>query len=138
MAARLDNCTRCDGLFLRGLRDVCPKCYADIEKDYEVVSKFLRKRENKGSTVAQVSEATGVSTKQIIRFIKEGRISTVDSPNLGIPCDNCGTLIRSGTLCDSCAKSLQREITQQMDVVNRLAQEEKSRNNVGYHSKGIR
>lgn len=135
MAAKLDNCRRCDALFLRGIKDVCPKCVVEIEKDYELVSKFLRKRDNKGSTIYQVSEATGVDVKQIIRFIKEGRISIENAPNFGYPCDNCGTMIRSGNICENCQSDLKREIEQQLELDKRLAEEERKRNNMGYKSK---
>jgi flagellar operon protein (TIGR03826 family) len=123
----LANCTRCDALFVKTVRDICPKCYQIVEQEYEMVARFLRKRENRGATVQQVSEATGVSVRQITRFIKEGRISIVDNPNMGYPCENCGVLIRSGHLCDACTKELRREIGQQLDVDKRLAEERQMR-----------
>lgn len=129
---KLANCTSCDALFVQSTRDVCPKCYQAIEKDYEKCTQFLRKRENRGSTMQQVSEATGVSAKQITRFIREGRISIVNTPNLGYPCENCGTTLQKGTLCDDCARDLKREINQQLDVDQRLADFEKERNAQGY------
>lgn len=129
---KLANCVRCDALFVQSTRDVCPKCYQEIEKDYEKCSHFLRKRENRGSTMQQLSEATGVSVKQITRFIREGRISIANLPNLGYPCENCGEPIQKGTFCDNCARGLKREINQQLDVDQRLSDEERERNNQGY------
>jgi flagellar operon protein (TIGR03826 family) len=125
---KLANCTRCDALFLMATRDICQKCYMEVEQEYEKCAKFLRKRENRGSTIQQVSEATGVSVKQITRFIKEGRISIADNPNLGYPCENCGIMIRTGNLCDACAGGLKREIEQQLDVDKRLAEEKRQQN----------
>jgi flagellar operon protein (TIGR03826 family) len=125
---KLANCTRCDMLFLMATRDICQKCYIEVEQEYEKCARFLRKRENRGSTIHQVSEATGVTVKQITRFIKEGRISIVDNPHMGYPCESCGILIRSGNLCDACAGGLKREIVQQLDVDKRLAEEQRQKN----------
>lgn len=132
---QLDNCTRCDALFVRTTKDICPKCNIEVEKEYDLCAKFLRKRENRGSTIHQVSDATGVSIKQITRFVKEGRISIEGNPNMGYPCENCGILIRQGNICDSCADSLKREINQQIDVDKRLSEEAKRNAGVGYRRK---
>lgn len=125
--AKLANCSRCDVLFVQGARDICPKCYQLVEQEYEKCAKFLRKRENRGSTIHQVSEATGVSVKQITKFIKEGRISVEGNPHLGYPCERCGTLIRAGNLCDSCISGLKHDITQDLDVLERLEGFERAR-----------
>lgn len=110
----LDNCPRCGKLFAKGLKDVCPSCVREIDKEYQNCADFLR--ENKGSSIHEVSDATGVSIRQITKFIREGRISIVNAPNLSYPCESCGTLIRDNHLCDDCrtrltkaAKTLQSE-----------------------------
>ncbi|MBO8164278.1 MAG: flagellar protein [Brevibacillus sp.] len=131
---KLANCSRCDALFVQTVRDVCPKCYQEIEHEYEKCAKFLRKRENRGATIYQLSDATGVSVKQITRFIREGRISVLENPNLGYPCDNCGTMIQSGNYCNTCAKSLKRLIEQQLEVDKRLEEEHRSKD-VVYRSR---
>lgn len=125
---KLDNCARCDALFVRTVRDICPKCYKEVEEEYTKCAQFLRKRENRGANIQQLSEATGVSVRQITRFIKEGRISTAGNPNLSYPCENCGTPIISGHLCEACASGLRREMEQDQDVKQRLAEEEKRQN----------
>jgi len=125
---KLANCVRCDALFVKTIRDICPKCHSEVEKEYDKCSQFLRKRENRGANIQQLSEATGVSIKQITRFIKEGRISTAGNPNLAYPCENCGTPILSGHLCETCASGLRREMVQDLDVEQRLAEEQRRRN----------
>lgn len=123
----LANCTRCETLFVKAVRDICPKCHQDVENEYDKVVKFLRKRENRGSNIHQVKEGTGVSIRQITKFIKEGRISIDGNPNLGYPCENCGNLVRSNNLCDDCAKGLKHEIEQQLDLDKRLAEDQRKR-----------
>mgnify|MGYP001054468678 CR=1 FL=1 len=133
---KLANCSRCDALFVQVVRDICPKCYQEVEKEYELCVKFLRKRENRGATIQQLSEGTGVSVKQITRFIKEGRISIEGNPNLGYPCERCGATIRKGNFCPSCMRSLKHDITQDLAVEKRLEQLAKARDfAVAYKSK---
>ncbi|MGG0937257.1 TIGR03826 family flagellar region protein [Brevibacillus centrosporus] len=117
---KLANCSRCDALFVQAVRELCPKCYQTVEQEYELCARFLRKRENRGSNIHQVSEATGVSIKQITKFIKEGRISVAGNPNLGYPCENCGGMVRTGSLCETCASEFKREIDQGIDLEQRL------------------
>ncbi|MBW5448481.1 flagellar protein [Cohnella sp. CFH 77786] len=104
----LSYCPRCSRLFARGIRDVCNNCVQEIEQEYQQVVEYLR--EHKGSTIHEVSEATEVSVKQIAKFIREGRISTANLPNLTVPCEVCGLPIREGNMCDSCRAKLQRDM----------------------------
>lgn len=104
----LSYCPRCGKLFARGIREVCISCTEEIEKEYEKVVEYLRKY--KSATIYEVSEATEVSTKQITKFIREGRISTDGMPNLSISCEVCGKPIREGNMCASCRSKLQRDI----------------------------
>ncbi|MFX3631590.1 MAG: TIGR03826 family flagellar region protein [Candidatus Pristimantibacillus sp.] len=96
----LDNCPRCGKLFAKNFRDACPSCIREIDKEYEACSTYLRV--NKGAMINDLSEETGVSIKQITKFIREGRISLLNAPNLSYPCEVCGTLIRESHICGSC------------------------------------
>lgn len=104
----LSYCPRCGKLFARGIRDVCNACAENIEKEYETVVEYLKK--HSGTNIHEVSEATEVSVRQIVKFIREGRISTSNLPNLTIPCEVCGLPIREGTMCDSCRQKLAKDI----------------------------
>jgi ribosomal protein L32 len=59
--------------------------------------------------IGELSEQTGVSIKQITKFIREGRISMVNAPNLSYPCESCGTLIRENHICDDCRVRLTKD-----------------------------
>lgn len=109
----LDNCPRCGRLFNRGFRDVCPVCVRDIDKEYQLCADYLR--ENKGAIISELSEMTGVSIKQITKFVREGRISIMNAPNMSYPCESCGTLIRDSNLCDSCRLRLTKDTRQMID-----------------------
>jgi flagellar operon protein (TIGR03826 family) len=108
MGLNLANCPRCGRLFANNFRDICPSCIKEIEEEYEKCLKFLR--EEKLATIQDVSEGTGVSIRQITKFIKEGRISVANNPNMMYPCEVCGVLIRDGNMCDSCRTRLTRDL----------------------------
>lgn len=108
MAIGLDNCPRCGRLYARGLREMCPACVRVIEEEYERCVKYLR--ENRGATIHELSEAVNVTVRQITKFIREGRISLLDAPNMSYPCEVCGFLIREGGLCDACRQRLAKDM----------------------------
>lgn len=110
--AELANCPKCGRLFVKqsSIRDVCDQCYKEEEKLFEKVYSFLRKRENRTATMAQVVEATGVSESLITKWIRVGRLQLVLFPNLGYPCESCGAMIREGQLCPKCRAKLQTEL----------------------------
>ena len=115
----LDNCPRCGKLFTKNFREVCPVCIREIDQEYVLCSDYLRK--NRGTTIAELSEQTKVSIRQITKFIREGRISMIDAPNLSYPCDRCGVLIREDVTCDACRSRLLGDV-QRMQA----AEEERS------------
>lgn len=104
----LTNCPRCGKLFNKNFRDVCNNCHLELEKDYERCSDHLRM--NRGMDIQQLSDEMEISIKQITKWIREGRISLLNAPNMSYPCESCGTLIRDSHLCDSCKKRLQRDV----------------------------
>lgn len=107
----LTNCPDCGEIFVKNkFRDICEKCWKEEEKAYDIVSKYMRRRENRAATIIQVVEATGVSEEQILKFIKTNRLQLANFPNFGYPCDKCGTIIREGRLCTSCAGEIKADL----------------------------
>ncbi|QYK64383.1 hypothetical protein PPOLYM_00894 [Paenibacillus polymyxa] len=106
----MDNCPRCGKLFIKNVRGICQNCIKEIEFEYERCVKHIR--ENKGIHMHELSEATEVSVKQITTFIREGRISIANAPNMTYPCEVCGIPIREGHMCDSCRTRLTKDLHQ--------------------------
>ncbi|UHA75704.1 TIGR03826 family flagellar region protein [Paenibacillus sp. 481] len=104
----LSNCPRCGRLFAKTYRDLCPTCLKDIEREYELCSEYLRKYRQ--SVMHELAEATGVSARQITQFIREGRISVYQAPNVTYTCEMCNNQIREGHMCDSCRSRLMKDI----------------------------
>lgn len=109
--AELTNCPNCNEIFVKNqFRDICQKCWKEEEKAYERVYQFIRKRENRTATMAQVVESTEVEEKLILKFIKTGRLKVTQFPNLGYPCDKCGAITREGKICDKCTETLRKDL----------------------------
>jgi flagellar operon protein (TIGR03826 family) len=124
--AELMNCPKCGRLFVKSqFRDICEQCYREEEALFEKVYQFLRKRENRTATMAQVVKETGVSERLITKWIKAGRLKLVQFPNLGYPCEKCGKMIREGRICKECNIDLQKQLKQLEQEQQRLRQRNK-------------
>lgn len=111
--AQLENCPNCGEIYVKNqYRDVCQKCYKEEEQAYDNVYQFMRKRENRAATMLQVVDATGIEEELLLKFIRTGRLKVTNFPNLGYPCDKCGSIIRTGKLCEPCALELKKELDQ--------------------------
>lgn len=109
--AEIRNCPECNEFFnYTGVRDVCYKCAQKEEDMYQIVYRFLRKRENRAANVDRIEEATGVKKDLLYKWVRKGRLHPALFPNLGYPCDNCGRLTTSGKLCDNCQNELKSEL----------------------------
>jgi len=105
----LDNCPRCGRLYVKNVMEICHVCVKELEHEYETCVKYLR--ENRGITIQELSDATEISIKEITRFIREGRISIANAPNMMYPCEVCGNLIREGHMCDNCRTRLRKDLS---------------------------
>ncbi|MBE4907058.1 hypothetical protein IMZ08_03175 [Bacillus luteolus] len=130
----LTNCPNCNALFVKtNLRDVCEACYKEEEKQFETVYQFIRKRENRTATMLQVVEATEVEEELILKFIRTGRLKLANFPNLGYPCQKCGTLIREGKLCGHCSSDIRSQLSE-LEKEQVRQREIKDRNKTTYFS----
>lgn len=107
----LTNCKKCGQLYVKNsIRDICMNCYREEEEAFERVRSFLKKRENRTATMAQVVEKTGVEEKLILKWVRSGRLRIINFPNLEYPCENCGRPIKQGRFCDHCRKEFRVEL----------------------------
>lgn len=129
--AELENCTRCDAVFVKTTRDVCQACYQQEEKDFEIVYNFLRQRENREATLQEIVAATDVEESTIIKFVKSKRLRTSQFPKLAYPCEKCAAPITSGKICTSCSEQLRNEL-EQYEKIEEKKQTLKNETNVYY------
>lgn len=109
--AELRDCPTCGDFFnYTGVREVCGKCAMDEEAMYEVVYRFLRRRENRAASIEQIVEKTDVTETLLHKWVRRGRLQPAMFPNLGYPCDNCGKLTTKGKLCVVCTETIEKDL----------------------------
>lgn len=108
---KIRNCARCGKIFtaMNGEK-VCRDCVQKEKEFEEKVISYIR--ENPGSSLKDVMQATGANDKMMKRMMKEG----IFSPSSGVqvegttyPCMKCGRQITHGTYCMDCLSQLRMQ-----------------------------
>ncbi|KAB3526650.1 TIGR03826 family flagellar region protein [Alkaliphilus serpentinus] len=102
----LRNCIKCGRVFSYRGSEICSRCGENDEESFKRVKEYLY--DHPGATISEVSEATEVSEKLILKFLRDNRIEIRDESNFFLDCERCGKAIKSGRFCDSCAVELKR------------------------------
>lgn len=98
------NCKNCGRMFNYVGSPVCPNCANTLEDKFQQVKKYVE--ENPGANIQMVAEENEVSTHQIRQWIRQERLAFSDDSMVGLNCEKCGTLIKTGRFCDQCKMSL--------------------------------
>ncbi len=107
----LANCAKCGKVYVKtGIRELCYDCFREEEEAFEKVRRFINKRENRTASMKEISEGTGVPEELVLKFIKQGRLNIARLPNVGYPCESCGRTIRTGKICERCARRISKEL----------------------------
>lgn len=110
----IKNCKGCSRLFQYiGGPVLCPICRELLEDKFTEVKAYIY--EHRGASVAEVSEATDVTVKQIKQWIREERLVLSDATEVGITCEKCGKPIRSGRFCEKCKNKMTNEFEGAID-----------------------
>ncbi len=101
------NCKKCGKLFnyVAGAK-ICPACKELEEKTFQTVKEFIG--ENKHAGINEISEQCDVTPNQIRQWIREERLFFGDESPIGIDCEGCGAIIKSGRYCEKCKNELAR------------------------------
>ncbi|QHQ60016.1 flagellar protein [Anaerocolumna sedimenticola] len=100
------NCKSCGKLYnyISGQPPLCNACLKALDEKFSVVKEYIYN--HPGAGIAEVAEENDVSTMQIQKWIREERLAfSPDSP-IGIECENCGTMIKTGRFCKACKDKL--------------------------------
>ncbi len=104
----IKNCKKCGRIYADDSFALCPICRSDNLDEFKVVKDFLY--EYPGADIQTVSEKTGVDTKKILKFLREGKLEIKgDSANFILDCERCGVAITSGRFCNKCIAEMERE-----------------------------
>lgn len=99
------SCKNCGRLFnyLQGPY-ICPDCKRKLEDKFLAVRDYIREHEH--ATIQEISDDNEVTVKQIKQWIREERLTFTDNSPVGIECENCGAMIRTGRFCAKCKNNM--------------------------------
>ncbi len=104
------NCKNCKRLFnYLGGEQICPACKEELEVKFAKVRDYVW--DHKNATMEEISEQNEVSVKQIKQWIREERLVFTDDSTMGIECENCGAMIKSGRFCDKCKAEMSNNLS---------------------------
>lgn len=101
------NCAKCGRLFnyIQG-PPLCPSCTQALEKKFDEVKQYIY--DHPQADIKEVSEACNVSVIQITQWIREERLAFSEDSLIGIKCERCGAIIKTGRFCKACKEKLTR------------------------------
>ncbi len=106
------NCKMCGAIYnyIGGqYRNLCPQCVKKMEDKFMDVKQYIE--DNPGAGIGEVSKQCEVRPEQIERWIREERLYFSEDSQVGIPCEGCGTTIKTGRFCDKCRNELGNELS---------------------------
>ena len=105
---------------------ICPHCRAKEDEQFELVKGYLRN--NPGANLMQVSEATGVESKVILKFLREERLEVSKDSPISLVCEQCGKRISTGIRCSECEAQMLKDLNQiKRHLVSKTEDETKAR-----------
>lgn len=107
------NCKNCGRLFnyIGGAyKNLCPACIEALEDKFQDVKKYVE--ENPRCSINELSEKMEVSVKQLEKWVREERLCFADDSPIGLDCEKCGKLIKTGRFCEACRNEMQSQMSQ--------------------------
>ncbi len=86
----------------------CIECGNVMLDDYGKVRVYLDEHGRKPAVI--ISADTGVPVPTIQRYLREGQLEIPEGSSIYAKCEKCGTDIRYGIYCASCAAQLSKDI----------------------------
>lgn len=100
------NCKMCGKLFnyMGSGRQICSGCASKLEEQFFEVREYVR--DHKDAGINEVAEEFDLPVSQIKQWIREERLAFSENSQIGIECENCGALIKTGRFCKDCKNKL--------------------------------
>lgn len=102
------NCVKCGKIYAYNGLKYCPSCRRKEEENFQIVKEYIYN--HKDATIQETSEATGITVRKIISYLRQGRLEIKgDNSNMILDCERCGKAIKTGRYCSKCAKEIEKE-----------------------------
>lgn len=111
-------CPKCESVMIfKGVGEYeCENCGYLAYDDYGKARNYLER--HTGATLAQVSEATGVSQRSLREMLKEAKLEIAANSNFFLQCEVCGASIRMGRFCPKCETAYHRNLEEKARIRN--------------------
>lgn len=98
------------------IKKLCFECRTSDRHVFNLIRDYLYAFP--GASINQVTEDTGISSRLVLKYLREGRLQTVGDLKV-IQCEQCGAPISYGTLCEACTKKANHGFTSTSKVSSR-------------------
>ncbi len=99
------NCRLCGKLFINQFGDpFCAKCRSVLDEKFVKVKEYIYN--NPHASINNVSEMNDVPVRQIIKWVREERLEFTSDSQVGVNCEICDTIIKTGRFCKDCKDAL--------------------------------
>lgn len=103
------NCKSCGRLFnYIGASPICPNCAKKLDEVYAKVKEYIY--DHPGASINEVSEENDVSVNQIKKWVREEKLSFSEDSPVGLACEGCGKMIKTGRYCKECKLKTAKEL----------------------------
>ena len=104
----VSNCPGCGKMYVQNSFGMCESCKASEEEGFVAIKEYIE--ENNNCTLGELTDATGVSIKKILGYIREGRLLATPGMAGEVTCKSCQEPILIGNFCERCAHELNKDI----------------------------
>ena len=109
------TCRKCKKLFNYMTGPViCPVCREKMEDEFKTVKAYIE--DNPKVDIRTVSEECEVDVSQIRQWIREERLEFASDSSVGLNCDRCGKMIKTGKYCPECKAAMQKTFSNAISV----------------------
>lgn len=98
---QLSNCSQCGALFIRSLKEICPKCDLDNSEKINIIHSYLQNEEN--SSIHSAAIKADISYNSALSLLNNSKFWSYK--DLKPPCRICGQTINNFNgklICNSC------------------------------------
>ena len=112
------NCKECGKIFnyMEGA-PLCPACVKKMNEKYEQVKEYVY--DHPGVSINQVAEDNEVTVQQIKRWVREEKLAFSESSDIGVECEKCGAMIKTGRFCKTCKKVMEKSSNDMVTAIKK-------------------
>ena len=107
----IKNCRQCGRMmqYMGTGELICSDCKKKMDEKFAEAKTYLK--ENPGTNSTGLAKAIGVPLSQVNKWVREERLVFSEDSPIGIDCERCGKMIKSGRFCPECKTAMVNEFS---------------------------